>query len=140
MAKPITTAFGRLKAKKVHTELELSVLYGGTLVDGEKAAFELEDLYRRLREAIDSNLALRGEIAKIRPLWSAAVDENVTLQKLLDCRAGKLLRMGKFFVVVTKDEPYFKMVYDTIKEHEHEKGTWTLDDEKMYLEAVLNDE
>lgn len=47
------------------------------------------------------------------------------LKALLDCRAGKLLKKGKRFVVVAVDEPYFSMVYGTIRQTEMQKGSWT---------------
>jgi len=58
------------------------------------------------------------------------------LEELLDCRAGKLLLKGKFFVVVAVDEPYFQEVYNLIYEEEMEKGTWTKEDLKMYRKAI----
>lgn len=66
-------------------------------------------------------------------------DENTALEKkitqyerLLSGRAGKLLKKGKFFLVVAEDEPYFKQVYQMIREREIEIGRWTEEDEEQF--------
>jgi len=51
---------------------------------------------------------------------------------LLSGRAGKLLKKGKFFVVVAEDEPYFREVYNMIRENEIAIGRWTDEDEEQY--------
>jgi hypothetical protein len=38
-------------------------------------------------------------------------------ESLLSGRAGKLLKKGKFFLVVAEDEPYFRQVIEMIREH-----------------------
>jgi len=53
-------------------------------------------------------------------------------ERLLSGRAGKLLKKGKFFLVVAEDEPYFKQVYDLIRNREKEIGRWTNEDEEQY--------
>ena len=55
---------------------------------------------------------------------------------ILCCRAGKLLVKRKPFIVVANDEPYFEMVYETIRENERIKGTWTPEDNDRFLAAV----
>jgi hypothetical protein len=51
-------------------------------------------------------------------------------------RAKKLMVKRKNFVVVAFDEPYFIATYDQIKLNEVLKGTWTVQDERNYQEAV----
>jgi hypothetical protein len=50
-------------------------------------------------------------------------------------RAAKLMRKHKNFVVVAYDEPYFRQVYDLIRDHEMQKGTWTQEDQWHYNDA-----
>ena len=67
----------------------------------------------------------------------AARDKEIErLRDLLNCRAGKLLRKGKTFVVVAVDEPYFAFVFDLIRKHEKHHGRWTDDDQSWYDEAI----
>ncbi len=70
-------------------------------------------------------------------LVGCLIDEIERLTKLLDCRAGKLLRKGKFFLVVANDEPYFTNVYTLIRDNEKRhgrwNGRWTDADEEMWL-------
>jgi len=47
-------------------------------------------------------------------------------------RAWKLMDERKIFVVVAFHEPYFRMVYEMIREEENRKGTWTEQDEHNY--------
>jgi len=58
------------------------------------------------------------------------------LEAVLDCRAGRLLSSGRFFVVVAEEEPYFADVYDLIRLHECDKGDWTEEDEATYQDAM----
>ena len=51
---------------------------------------------------------------------------------LSDTRAGKLLVKGTPFLCVKFSEPYARMVYETIRIHELDKGTWTDIDEEEY--------
>ena len=51
-------------------------------------------------------------------------------------RAKKLMNKAKTFVVVAVDEPYFKQVYDLVREREKQIGRWTAEDEKLYLAAI----
>lgn len=53
-------------------------------------------------------------------------------ESLLSGRAGKLLKKGKFFLVVAEDEPYFRQVYGMIREHEKQIGRWTEEDEEQF--------
>lgn len=55
-------------------------------------------------------------------------------------RAMKLMRKKKPFIVIAKDEPYFKMAYDQIKLEELLKGTWTKEDEHLYQELCKSEE
>lgn len=56
--------------------------------------------------------------------------------ELLDCRAGNLLKKGKPFVVVACDEPYFWGVYNTIRAVEKSVGTWSDEDQRLYLNTA----
>lgn len=51
-------------------------------------------------------------------------------------RAAKLMRKRKPFVVVAIDEPYFRDVYDLIRDHEMLKGTWEIQDQNEYLDLL----
>lgn len=113
------------------------------MVDYEKAVetfdsrseFEaIGDIYRQARKDAD-------ELEK----QCEAVREDVqSLQKelagLYATRAGKLLRKGKFFIVVAHDEPYFAEVYTKIRLHEKHKGTWTEEDEALWKKWAAGDE
>lgn len=50
-------------------------------------------------------------------------------------RLEKVLRSGKEFLIVTDTEPYYHDVYNTIRIHEKNKGTWTKEDEEAFEEA-----
>jgi hypothetical protein len=50
-------------------------------------------------------------------------------------RATKLMGKRKPFLVVACDEPYFRQVYDLIRDHEMQKGTWTHEDQWHYDDA-----
>lgn len=62
-------------------------------------------------------------------------DALETERRLLDCRAGKLLRKGKNFLVVACDEPYYMRVYHMIRNREIEIGRWTEEDEQEFAKA-----
>jgi hypothetical protein len=62
--------------------------------------------------------------------------ELAELKARLDCRAGKLLKKGRRFIVVAVDEPYFCDVFNRIKENEMNKGRWTGEDEIWFLESM----
>ena len=47
-------------------------------------------------------------------------------------RAWKLMTRQKPFVVVSEDEPYYILVYNTIRQSEMAKGTWSAEDEQLY--------
>ena len=51
-------------------------------------------------------------------------------------RAAKLMRKRKEFVVVAIDEPYFRDVYDLIRDHEMDKGTWEIGDQNCYVDSL----
>lgn len=53
------------------------------------------------------------------------IRENLDMSMLLNCRAGKLLKKGTPFIVVSIKEDYYPMVYRTIRTSEKRKGTWT---------------
>ena len=57
-------------------------------------------------------------------------------RKALDCRAGRALLRGEFFLMVKEKEPYFINVYREIRRHEQVAGTWTDSDEEAYLKAT----
>jgi len=60
------------------------------------------------------------------------------IRPMLDCRAGKLLRKHKPFIVVACDELYYPAVYDLIRRHERQSGRWTEGDEEIFLEAMAS--
>jgi len=104
----------------------------------------------RLREieSRGSEIArLEGECDRSRARLNSYIDEwdecesmylreIAQLKSLLDCRAGKLLKKHKFFLVVANDEPYFSHVYDLIRKHERHHGRWSEGDERMYCEQI----
>lgn len=61
-------------------------------------------------------------------------------QKLIDCRAGKLLLKGKPFIVVANDETYFTSVYLLIRVSEQAKGTWLEECETCFQSLTHYDE
>jgi len=65
-----------------------------------------------------------------------ALEGKRRLGALLNCRAGKLLKKGKAFVVVACDEPYYNHVYEIIRRFERQKERWTDGDEVAFLEAM----
>ena len=68
-----------------------------------------------------------------------ACEEIERLQTLLDCRAGKLLQKGKYFLCVANDEPYFSHVYDLIRTHEMRvTKRWSDEDEAIYQREMRN--
>jgi hypothetical protein len=72
------------------------------------------------------------------PTGSKLLDDLHELRRLLDCRAGKLLQQGKYFIVVSETEPYFSSVYEVIRLFEMGKGTWSGEDEIIYQKKVSN--
>ena len=66
------------------------------------------------------------------------VDAVGAIIRMLDSRAGKLLRKGKPFVVVACDEVYYAGVYDLIRLHERQSGRWSDQDEQLFNEAMGN--
>ena len=57
-------------------------------------------------------------------------------------RAFKLMDKGKYFIVISFDEPYFMTAYSLIREQEIKIGRWNADDEAMYqyyAEQALNE-
>jgi hypothetical protein len=68
----------------------------------------------------------------------ALLDEIDDLHNMLDFhpRAYKLMRKRKPFLVVAIDEPYAKDVYDLIRDHEMDKGTWTIEDQNYYVDFI----
>lgn len=58
------------------------------------------------------------------------------MESLLNCRAGKLIKKGKMFIVVAVDEPYFPLVYKIIRQHEKRKHGWTAICEENFQLAI----
>ena len=81
-----------------------------------------------------SRLKSRAQIAKETQgvVLKDLTDRLGELQNLLNCRAGKLLRKRKDFIVVAYDEPYFPEAYRLIRIYERAKGTWTTDCEYSF--------
>lgn len=71
-------------------------------------------------------------------LQSRAETAEATLQAATDFhpRAMKLIRKRKSFLVVANDEPYYRQVYDLIRDHEILAGTWTTSDQRHYENAL----
>lgn len=76
-------------------------------------------------------------------MWTDAVAERDSIreqlaaaERLLDSRAGKLLKKGKTFIAVAVDEPQFSFMYDLIRKHEKHKGRWTVEDEAAFNTAM----
>lgn len=79
----------------------------------------------------------RRDLNKIaRDLREADCKELYELKSLLMCRAGKLLKKNKPFIVVARDEPYFLNVYKMIRTHEKSKGTWKKECEEDFQIAA----
>lgn len=51
-------------------------------------------------------------------------------------RVFKLIGKGEYFLVVAKHEPYFRKVYDLICWQEMKQGTWTAEDEQIFLREI----
>lgn len=90
------------------------------------------DIYNRAYEAMMAveaeNQRLSAEISRI----------NAILEKYghNHPRAMKLLKKQKPFLVVANDEPYYRQVYDLIRDQEMQNGTWTTSDEWHYEDAL----
>jgi len=65
---------------------------------------------------------------------AAELDAELNEAKAFHPRAMKLIGKKKPFIVIAKDEPYFKDAYAMIRDHERSKGTWTIEDEALFLE------
>lgn len=62
--------------------------------------------------------------------------ESELLDELYQCpRLAKVLMSGKYFIVVTHTEPYFREVYDLIRNNEMKNGTWTDECEDIYQKS-----
>ena len=64
-----------------------------------------------------------------------------TIERMADLldehpRAKKLMEQGKHFIVIASHEPYYLRAYAMIRAQETEQGSWTKEDERLYLEAV----
>lgn len=68
--------------------------------------------------------------------YADALEKLKVAEGLLDSRAGKLLKKGKYFLVVAIDEPYFLDVYTLIRNEEISKGRWTYDDQARFDAAL----
>ena len=103
-----------------------------------KHKLETQDIFRgkTVRTLIAEIDTLNAELALREIGFQKKIAECKAKDELLDSRAGKLLKKGKFFLVVACDEPYFKATYDQIKLEELFKGTWTAQDEQTYQEEL----
>jgi hypothetical protein len=68
-----------------------------------------------------------AELARLRAI-EAAADFHP--------RAMKLMLKKKNFIVIAEDELYFSKAYAMIRVYEIAKGTWTEEDERLYLDAL----
>ena len=79
----------------------------------------------------------RREINRILREREAERDrKSMEMERLLDCRAGKLLREGQPFIVVAFKELYYPAVYRTIRMHEKQRGSWTETCESEYQKMM----
>jgi hypothetical protein len=107
-----------------------------------RALDEIDTLRRQLEEiAHDKQSADDArDIYKVNAL--RVRDERNALRRQLEVakgfhpRAMKLIEKQKNFLVVAIDEPYFRQVYDLIRDNEMNKGTWTIEDENHYIDAL----
>ena len=60
-------------------------------------------------------------------------------EELLACRAGKLLKKGKYFICIAHDEPYFNAVYGMIRDSEIINDRWSDEDEIIYQWATSDE-
>ena len=58
------------------------------------------------------------------------------MEMALNPRLNKVLASGKEFLIVTETEPYYLEVYRMIRKQEKKQGTWTQQDEELYVEAL----
>ena len=63
-------------------------------------------------------------------------EESMFLGMVGTPRLNKVLASGKAFLIVTETEPYYLEVYRMIRCQERKQGTWTAQDELLYVEAL----
>ena len=88
------------------------------------------------------NRALASKNVSLEMKYLTALERMRTIREILDNhpRAAKLMRKGKYFLVVAHDEPYYPEVYRMIRDHESEKGDWTPDDETAFIKFGRQEE
>ena len=67
-------------------------------------------------------------------------DELTRLREMvakLHPRVLRLLAKGREFIVIGVHEPYFKSVYEVIRETEQHTRTWTDQDEERFARAII---
>lgn len=65
---------------------------------------------------------------------AAELEAELNAAKAFHPRAMKLIGKKKPFIVIANDEPYFIRAYMMIRDHETNKGTWTIGDEALFQE------
>lgn len=73
--------------------------------------------------------------------WRLRMEENSASTQLRQLasfhpRAMKLMNKRKAFLVVANDEPYYREVYELIRNEETRVGRWDLDDEAKYQAEI----
>ncbi|HNX37051.1 MAG TPA: hypothetical protein PL124_03060 [Candidatus Cloacimonadota bacterium] len=63
-------------------------------------------------------------------------DSELLMELLRDKRLCKVLMSGKYYLVTTHTEPYFRDFYATIRDNERKQGTWSDADERIYQRAL----
>lgn len=93
---------------------------------------------RWLSRKLEETLALLEKMSRHANLLDKTLDDVLTIGylggfKYKNERAVRLMKKGKPFIVVALDEPYFKEVYDKIRESEKAKNCWTDECELEYV-------
>jgi hypothetical protein len=114
-------------------------LFKSTLADNEAYGMAVMTERDALRSALNHAVYMQD---KIRAERDTAEDLAEKLRKHAKTeedfhpRAVKLLRKRKPFLVVANDEPYYRQVYDLIRDNEMLRGEWTTSDQWRYEDAI----
>jgi hypothetical protein len=85
--------------------------------------------------SVVASVSIKGESDR---RWFKALDFHNGRDRLQELypRAFKLMDNQKSFLVVASHEPYYKKVYEMIREQETQQSTWTDEDERIYQACV----
>lgn len=84
----------------------------------------------------DKVLEKQGDDAAYWKTRAEKAEATLQAEKDFHPRAMKLISKRKSFLVVANDEPYYRQVYDLIRDHEMLAGTWTTSDQWHYEDAL----